>query len=92
MAEYFLHGRLAEDGQEMEFPVVDGNERKPLFLARFHVHRSGDAFRPYRRFQNLAHRLVFDGDASFPFSMYTINYASKGLDEVPASDRAVLEK
>ncbi len=39
----------------------------------------------------VAHRIQFDG-AQFPFTMYCVNYADRGLDKVPGSDRVVLEK
>jgi|GEM_PF-5889778 len=37
------------------------------------------------------HRIVFDG-ARFPFYQYCINYADKTLDQIPESDRVVLER
>ncbi len=38
MPQYYIKGRLAEDGQTMDFPVLRDTVLHPMFRARYHVH------------------------------------------------------
>jgi hypothetical protein len=49
----------------------------------------GDVMIPLPR---TAHRILFDERTNFPFTQYCINYAAKHLNEVPKSDRVILER
>ncbi|MGV8141823.1 MAG: hypothetical protein ACP5NW_05265, partial [Candidatus Woesearchaeota archaeon] len=48
----------------------------------------GDVLLPLSK---IPHTIVFDERANFPFTQYCINYASKPLNQIPSSDRVVLE-
>ena len=96
-----LHQEIMEPyiGLEGELPLFVATEDGGETLAVKH----GDDEKTYRGeiipvcagdivlpLQNVPHRIQFDG-ARFPFTMYCVNYADKTLDQVPGSDRVVLE-
>ncbi|MBI4162685.1 MAG: hypothetical protein HY513_03300 [Candidatus Aenigmarchaeota archaeon] len=50
--------------------------------------KQGDVLLPM---PGIPHRFLFDNRTKYPFENYTINYAERGMDTVPADDRVVLE-
>ena len=73
-------------GYELEYNTTEGTkDKKKGELLEL---KKGDVLLPM---PGVNHKFVFE-EMQFPFTQFTINYASRLLNEVPAADRVALEK
>lgn len=57
MKEY-VAGRLSEDGQQFDLPIIVNGEQKPFFRAGYHIHKVGQPSREYQHSKNLTYLAV----------------------------------
>ncbi len=79
---------VTEDGSET-FTCKDLEDTERTYKGEVFEIGKGDVILPLPK---VFHKILFDDRAQFPFTQYCINYSSKPLNEVPTSDRVVLEK
>lgn len=77
--------RMEKGSQTFTFKDLEGNKR--IHKGEIFEIGKGDVLLPL---PNVARTILFD-DAQFPYEHYNMNYAARPLNEVPASDRVILE-